>query len=230
MYCINCGVKLADTEKKCPLCDTVVCHPVLEQPKTRPLYPNNKFPKVKPKSKALNGALIILFFIPMLICLLADWQRDAKLDWFGFVGGALILGYIALALPLWFKKPNPVIFVPCNFVTTTLYLLYINLVTNGDWFLSFAFPVMGGFCLIICTVVTLLYYLKKGKLYIWGGATIVSGAFMLLIEFLLNFTFKLKYIGWSVYPLIVLVLLGGTFIYLAINSTAREMMERKLFF
>ena len=27
MYCIKCGVKLADTEKKCPLCGTVVYHP-----------------------------------------------------------------------------------------------------------------------------------------------------------------------------------------------------------
>ena len=27
MYCINCGVKLADSEKRCPLCGTVPYHP-----------------------------------------------------------------------------------------------------------------------------------------------------------------------------------------------------------
>ena len=230
MYCINCGVRLADTEKRCPLCETVVYHPELSQKAAQPLYPPNKLPKAKPKSKAFNGAILIVFFIPMLISLISDWQTDGALSWFGFVAGALILGYIIFALPLWFQKPNPVIFVPCSFAAIAVYLLYINLVTGGDWFLSFAFPVTCGFCAITCTVVTLLHYLKKGKLYIWGGAFIALGAFMLLIEFLLGITFELKFIGWSIYPLIVFVLLGGVMIYLAINRTAREIMERKLFF
>ena len=37
MYCVKCGVRLADTEKVCPLCATRVYHPDLEQPKTPPL-------------------------------------------------------------------------------------------------------------------------------------------------------------------------------------------------
>lgn len=230
MYCINCGVKLSDTEKKCPLCDTVVCHSELKQPNERPLYPIGKMPKSSSGSKALNGALIILFLIPLIICLFSDLQMNGRLDWFGFVAGALIIAYISFALPLWFKKPNPVIFVPCSFAATTLYLLYINLITYGNWFLSFAFPVISGLCLITCAVVTLLYYLRKGKLYIIGGASMMLGAFMLLIEFLLDITFKLKFIGWSIYPLVTLIMLGGLLIYLAINSSAREIIERKLFF
>ena len=64
MYCIKCGVKLADTEKKCPLCNTIVCHPDFKQTAERPLYPSNKMPKNDSGSKALNGAVIILFIIP----------------------------------------------------------------------------------------------------------------------------------------------------------------------
>lgn len=56
------------------------------------------------------------------------------------------------------------------------------------------------------------------------------GAFMLLIEFLIGITFGLRFIGWSIYPLVVLILFGGLLIYFAINSAARETMERKLFF
>lgn len=230
MYCINCGVKLADTEKKCPLCNTLVYHPDIAQPTARPLYPENKMPKNASNPKVLNGVIIIIFLIPLFVCFLSDMRFNKQLDWFGYVAGALLLAYVAFALPMWFKKPNPVIFVPCVFVTAALYLLYINLVTGGKWFLSFAFPVIGGLCLIICTVVTLFQYLHKGKLYILGGAFIVFGAFMLLIEFLMNITFKIGFIGWSVYPLVVLILLGLTLIYLAINASAREMMERKLFF
>lgn len=230
MYCIHCGVKLADTEKKCPLCSTVVYHPQLQQAPARPLYPANKMPQHNAGGKSLNGAVIFLFLIPLLVCIYADLSLDGKLEWSGYVAGALMVAYVAFALPLWFRKPNPVIFVPCNFAAIGLYLLYINWATQGSWFLSLAFPVVGGLGLITCAVVTLLYYLRKGRLYIIGGAMIALGAFMPLVEFLIGITFDLEFIGWAVYPLVVLVLLGGLLLYFAINKNAREIMERKLFF
>lgn len=219
-----------DTEKKCPLCNTVVYHPDFVQTAKRPLYPNNRMPESNSGSKALNGAVIILFFIPLLVCFFADLSLDGRLQWFGYVAGALAVAYVAFALPMWFQKPNPVIFVPCSFVAAGAYLLYICLATGGSWFMRFALPVVGGICIITCTVVTLLHYLRGGRLYILGGAFIALGAFMPLIEFLMNITFGLGMIGWSIYPLVVLALLGGLLIYLAINHTAREILERKLFF
>ena len=230
MYCIKCGVKLEDTEKKCPLCDTVVYHPDLSRKEARPLYPLNRHPKMQPNSAVLNGFFIILFFIPMLICFLADLQRNATLNWFGFAAGGLLLAYVVVALPFWFRKPNPVIFLPCDFAAVLVYLLYIDLATAGNWFLGFAFPVVGGCGLIICAIVTLIYYLGRGKLYIFGGGFVAFGGLMPLIEFLIDTTFGVVFIGWSIYPLIVFVLLGGGLIYLGINQTARETMERKLFF
>lgn len=230
MYCINCGVKLAASEKSCPLCNTAVYYPEIKQSDVEPLYPKNIVPKVTSKSKVLNGAIIIMFLIPLIVCFLADIQINGKLEWFGFVAGALGVGYIVFALPLWFEKRNPVIFVPCGFLAAGLYLMYINFVTNGDWFLTFAFPVTGGICIIISAMVALFYYLKKGKLYITGGAFVLFGGFMLLTEFLMDITFHIRFMGWSIYPLAVLVLIGGLLIYLGINRSAREIMERKLFF
>ena len=56
------------------------------------------------------------------------------------------------------------------------------------------------------------------------------GAFMLLIEFFVNYTFGLgNFIGWSLYPLATLVMLGGLLIFLAIYRPAKEIMERKFF-
>lgn len=230
MYCIECGVKLAEAEEKCPLCNTAVCHPDYAGGSGKPLYPSGKMPQRPSRSNGLNGAVIILFFIPLVVCFAADLQLDGQLEWFGYVAGALLLLYITFALPMWFYKPNPVIFVPCDFAAAALYLLYINNATGGIWFFSFALPVTGGLCLITCTVVTLLYYLRKGRLYIIGATAMALGAFMLLMEFLMGVTFRLPFIGWSVYPLCVLVLFGGLLIYLAINSSAREVLARKLFF
>jgi len=230
MYCINCGAKLENTEKICPLCGMKVYHPEISADTKNALYPEGRMPKIKHRSNTFNGAVIIMFLIPMVVSFLADFHFDRKLGWFGYVFGALILGYVTFALPLWFEKPNPVIFTPCVFAAIEGYLCYINGITGGDWFLSFAFPVAGGFGIISTAFVTLNRYLKKGRLYIWGGAFTLTGGFIMLIEFFMSITFKIKFMGWSLYPFAVLILLGGLLFYLAINKSARETMERKLFF
>lgn len=230
MYCIKCGVKLADTEKVCPLCATRVFHPELTQAQAHPLYPQDKLPPVQTRSKGPLAVVTALFLLPIFIVLLCDLQLGNGITWSGFVVGAVLTAYVMLILPCWFHKPNPVIFVACDFAAAILYLLYINCATGGHWFLTFAFPVAGGLGLLVTAVVALLKYVPKGALYILGGAFIALGGFMLLIEFLLDLTFSLGgFIGWSLYPLVVLALLGGVLIFLAANRPARETMERKLF-
>ena len=39
MYCVNCGVELADSETVCPLCGTRVFHPDLSRPQADAPYP-----------------------------------------------------------------------------------------------------------------------------------------------------------------------------------------------
>ena len=230
MYCIGCGVKLNESEEICPLCGIEVCHPKITIQREKQLYPKNRMPETMHRSAAFNGAVIIMFFIPAVISFMADYRPDGRIDWLGYVLGALFIAYTAFALPLWFDKPNPVVFTPCVFSEAIGYLWYINHITQGDWFLSFAFPVSGFFCLLVTAVVTLLYYVKKGKLYIWGGAVTLCGGFIMLMEYFISITFGIAFSGWSWYPLVGLLMFGGLLFYLAINKSARETMERKLFF
>ena len=229
MYCIKCGVKLADSEKKCPLCGTVPYHPEIPRTPGEPLYPTNHYPKTEVSPMVAQRVLLILFILPMLVTLLVDLRINQTVTWSGFVIGALLMSYVILCLPGWFRNPNPVIFVPCGFAAIGLYLLYIDLVLEGGWFLSFAFPVLGGITLIVTAVVTLMRYVRRGQLYIFGGAAMAFGALMLLVEFLVVITFQRPFVGWSIYPLAVLGAIGGFLIFLAIDRAAREMIERKLF-
>lgn len=230
MYCINCGVKLADTEKQCPLCGTAVFHPAISRPEGESLYPPERYPSVQVSPTGARVILLVLFLLPILICLQCDLLISHGITWSGYVIGGLLTLYVSFVLPGWFRKPNPIIFVPCDFIAVGLYLLYIDLATGGGWFLSFAFPVTGFIGILVTAVVTLLRYFPKYMLYIIGGAFIALGAFMLLMEFLMVITFdKLQFVWWSLYPLTALTLLGGTLIFLAICRPARETMERKLF-
>lgn len=232
MYCINCGVKLVEGKKPCPLCGTVPFHPELTAQETESLYPAGRNPannQVRP-TVALTVITVLLFLLPIFITLQCDLLISGRIVWSGYVVGALLTVYSIVVLPMWFKKPNPVIFVPIAFAMIGLYLLYINFAVDGHWFLSFAFPVVGFTALNVTAVVTLVRYVKRGLLYILGGSFIATGIFMPVMEFLLNLTFETSRVYyWSVYPLTALVLLGGLLIFLAICRPARETMERKFF-
>ena len=229
MYCAQCGVKLADSETSCPLCGTRAYHPDIPRGTGEKSYPSGKYPKAPKRSLWLQGLCTALFLLPMLIVLLCDLQISGAVTWSGYVIGALLLGYITLILPSWFRRPNPVIFVPCSFLAAGLYLAYINHVTAGNWFLTLAFPITAGIGLTVTAVVTLTRYLRRGRLFIFGGAFMTLGLFMLPMEFLVAATFRISFIGWSLYPLVTLLLLGGMLIFLGICRPARESMERKFF-
>lgn len=230
MYCINCGVKLSDSEKECPLCGTKVFHPDFIQSKEKNTYPKEKYPTPDSHTPGLAIFATACMLLPILIVLACDLRFNKAVTWSGYAIGAILLGYILFILPLWFRKPNPVIFVPCDFAAVGVYLLYINNATSGDWFLSFAFPVVCCVGVIVTAVVTLLHYVHKGKLYIFGGAAVAFGVFMPLMEFLMYITFDFeRFIGWSFYPMTGLVLIGALLIFLAICRPAREYMERNFF-
>ena len=230
MYCIKCGVKLADTEKKCPLCGTVPYHPDISRIELGPLYPDNQYPLTKISPIGILVTISAAFLLAILLTLICDLRFSCAVSWSGFVIGGISVAYELFVLPFWFEKPNPVIFVPCGFAATGLYLMYINLATNGDWFLSFAFPVVGILGIITTAVVTLMKYVRRGGLLIFGGAFITLGLFIPLIEFLINYTFGIKdVLMWSFYPLAGLMFIGGIMIFFAVCRPAREKIERKFF-
>ena len=231
MYCIKCGVELADSEDKCPLCGTVVYHPDLERPKADPLYPDNP-PEVH-YTVTRSGWLFILtsiFLLGFTMPLICDLSINGSVTWSGIVMSAVLLSYIILVFPFWFRKPNPVIFVPIDFAACGLFLLYMNYYSDGEWFLKFALPTVGMSCILTTAVITLCKYLRRGYLYIFGGATILSGFAILLTEWLLNLTFGLhSRLVWSIYPFAAAVLIGLWLIIIAVCPKLRVSLQKKFF-
>lgn len=230
MYCIKCGVALADSEASCPLCGTRVYHPDLPTPKGEKPYPSTPKPEERVNPLGLMVVLTVLFALPAILTLLIDLRVNRTLDWSGYVIGGLLVFYVSFVLPFWFKKPNPVIFLPCSLASIALLLFYVNFNTGGKWFWSFALPLVGSLAITLTAVVTLVRYVRKGYLYIFGGALLLSGAEVVVLEFLINLTFHVTHFAfWSLYPLIVCFILGMLLIVTAICRPIRESLYKVFF-
>ena len=230
MYCIKCGVELSESERVCPLCGTVPYHPDIPSPSGDSPYPSRR-----PIRRSINRHVplyLITLFAVILIAQLTvfDLRTSPALTWSYYATGGLALIYITAVLPRWFRHPNPVIFVPCDFVALALYLCVINLLTGGNWFLSFAFPVIGMLGLVTTAVITLLKYVHRGYAFIWGGTVIALGAFVVLLEFFIHITFSLEHFYfWSLYPCMGCVLVGLFLIFVGICRPLREALAKKFF-
>ena len=97
MYCVKCGVELADSERVCPLCGTRVFHPDLPCGQGEPPYPPEERPRREEVSRI--GALFVLsmcMLLPAVICVLVDWRVNGGIVWSGFAVGGLLLLWRAL--------------------------------------------------------------------------------------------------------------------------------------
>ena len=233
MYCARCGVELQKGAAACPLCGLKAWHPELQEEPEPPVSPR----LTREGESVSHGGLVFvvsfLFVIPLAVCLLIDLRLNGRVGWSGVVAGGLLAGYIAFCLPLWFRRPNPVIFFPAALAAALCLCLYLCLRSGGRWFLPFAFPVGGALGLIVESVIVLLRYAVRGKrhraLFIIGGACIAAGGLCVLIEFLLKLSFPVAMRWWSLYPLAALFLLGLMLILIGAVRPLRDSLHKKFF-
>lgn len=228
MYCVKCGVKLDDSLERCPLCGTPVWRPE-EMPD-----PSRSFSGIYPQKQRNERLAIVSFltvlsllvsFIILRICL----RLYGGIGWSGYVILGIALFYILFLLPLWFRNPNPVVFLPIGHLAVGGYLLYICLQTGGHWFLSFAFPVVGMSCLLLTALVALLKYVHGGRLFIIGGSIILTGGLSILVELFQHITFGSRMFTWSLYVVSTCFAFGMFLILAGTIRPLREYLERRFF-
>lgn len=228
MYCVKCGAKLSDGQTVCPLCETKVFHPDIT------IKEEHTYPKIPFQSEELNRTglmfvLTMLFLIPIILPIVLELNWRSNISWSGYAAGGTLIFYTAFVMPYWFKKPNPVIFTPVTFALSIGLLLFICIKTDGNWFMKFAFPVVGTLGLIITATVAILYYVKKGYLYTIGGMLIALGFWSVLLEYDIRDSFEVNTPNWSIAPLTVLSVLGVMLIVIAIVKPLKESLRRIFF-
>ena len=232
MYCVKCGVLLDDSLESCPLCHTPAYRPAGEASKGERSYPDLPQDEERFSHRGVQIAATVIFVIAAVVCLICDMGVNSRVIWSGFALGGIALAYVTFVLPGWFQSPEPFIFAPIFFVSLLGYLLYLDLATSGEseWFLTFAFPLVGIVGACMCVLITLVRFLKRGRLFIFGGFFIALGCFCLLFEFFGDVTFASPSgFQWAFFPLVPLCLFGIMLIVTGFLPSLKSSLQKKLF-
>ena len=167
MYCIKCGVELADSERVCPLCGTRVFHPDLPCGQGEPPYPPDEHPRHEEVSRiGVMFVVSVCMLLPAVISVLCDWRINGHITWSGFAVGGLVLLYILAAL------------LVCAMVTLLKYLPGAALYICGG-----ALILSGGLAVLVEFLLNLTFGLHDT--FLWSiyplAVGVVLGAMLLVI-------------------------------------------------
>ena len=227
MYCVKCGVRLQEGVKSCPLCNTPVWCP-------QGAFNEGGYSDAMPPRRR-GGHLAAVAFLTMVLaaacvtCLVVCLNLYGGVGWSGYVMTSVGAVYAVTLLPLWFRHPHPLIFVPISFAAVCGCLLYICLATGGSWFLGFAFPVVMLAGILTTATVAMYRYVKRGRLFITGGLLIAIGGSSMLVELFQHITFGSPMFKWSLYGVSAFGVFGLLLIVAGIIPPLRRVLERKFF-
>ncbi|MGI6773339.1 MAG: DUF6320 domain-containing protein [Acutalibacteraceae bacterium] len=150
-YCVNCGVELDSSAKKCALCATPVINSKAEIKEPCPVpYPDKYMipPKVRRRYASFLATVIML--IPNIICVLVNLLVPNSGKWSIFVVSTSALLWMIVFLPMLMKKTRPLLMLTVDAVALCLYVyVFYAVYKQQGWFMGLAFPLISGLYVLV---------------------------------------------------------------------------------
>ena len=144
-YCVECGVKLGEAEEKCPLCGTVVQNPIHPyNPRTPKPFPvRTQEQNLQMDRRYLLGLISMAMLLPAALCMVINLFFGGRITWSLYPVGALVLLFVALAVPILVKKNRIYITIASDALVLLGYLKMVELLSTVEgWFTPVVFPVI----------------------------------------------------------------------------------------
>lgn len=232
-YCVNCGVELDDSAKKCALCGTVVVNPAKAETETEAVAPFSDevyIPKTV-KARFFAGLISLVMSVPNMVCLLVNALILKDGFWSAHILSLSLLVWVIFVLPL-FKKDHKTYFMwAFDSVAVGAYTFFLmNNLNIRQWYLTCALPII---VLISAMVLFYIAWVRKKK------RSGILKALAICTEVALTFLFSgvllsvfadLRYvaeIGFIVFICIVAVI--GFLAYCYKSESMRKWLSKKLF-
>lgn len=143
-YCVHCGVELAPSEARCPLCQTPVVDPAAPYdptlPREFPIRSREQRLEINPLTTLSLAA--VLLAVPALICLLIDLLANGRLVWSLYPIGAFGMIFLGIIPPVALRKNAFFWSVVVDVGALCLYLWLVQSLSGGTWFQTIVFPVL----------------------------------------------------------------------------------------
>ena len=233
-YCVNCGVELEKSEKYCPLCHVEVKNPKVpwQEPLERP-YPKHLETLVKRMDRHYFATLSALILtIPILITIIYDFLSGGGLTWSTYIVGVAAMLFVFIVFPFYFKRYHTVIFLSADCAAVLLFLLFIEKMNGGEWFLGLGLPIT--VAASICIIVLAMLFTKKKRLMLLvktASILIATGIFVLCVELIVNMNlFGAPVLRWSFYAFVPCLILSVMAFILEHRKNFKEGIRRRLFY
>ena len=144
-YCVNCGVELDDSAKKCVLCGTKIINPAKAENEEVPAAPFSEevyLPKTV-KARFLAGLISLIMLVPNMACFLVNVLVFPETLWSLHILSTSLLFWVIFVLPL-FKKDHKTYFM-WAFDTLAVggyTFLLMNFIGIAKWYLTCALPII----------------------------------------------------------------------------------------
>ncbi len=123
-YCVNCGVELDKSAKKCALCDAPVLNPFEDEsvePTPAP-YSDKLFIPSSVSRRYIAFIFSVVLLIPNIICNITNLLIPESGLWAIYINATSLLFFILFILPFVFKKVNPYLLLFLDTVSVILYI------------------------------------------------------------------------------------------------------------
>ncbi len=232
-YCVNCGVELERSVKKCPLCDVPVINPLEQEAPCEPAPP--AFPTARDELKKKDrtfwtGFFSLLYLVPVVTCVVCNLLYNKSLNWSVYVIAGALMAWVFSTSPFYFAGPAPRRILAVDFLSVLAGLLIIQLMTGGaNWFAGIALPIV-----VYCAAVSgvFLTLTRNGRLQDFGLAaaiTVVVGALAVLVEIFtdLYITHAVSLV-WSWFVVAPCVSIAALLFMISHNKRFRQELAKRL--
>ena len=235
-YCVECGVKLADSEKICPLCNTVVINPNRQEDNgaERP-YPSSVERQIRGLNRReLAWIVLMLLLLPVGATVIIDLltgNEPFRLTWSIIVLGAGVLLGTWTLMPIVFPKLNPYLHIVIDFASIAAFLAVIAFqLDDWKWCTGLGIPITAATCVLVCAAAAII---RAKRLRPLTKAALLCGSvgvFILGLELIIDFSQGfLSPIRWSIYAIVPLLFLALLLFYISRKPRLIDELKRRLF-
>lgn len=233
-YCVHCGVKLHEGEKRCPLCGTVSIDPnAQEAPAPQRTYPVRTPEQDLKRGKQFFLALeALLLLVPAGLCSLIDLLTGGGIHWSIYTLATLVSIFLVAAVPVLVPRYRTYSTVGVGFVVLSGYLLFIEHFSGtSGWCLPVVIPSLGLATAMLLLILALWRGGRLNKVTLLGAGFAAVAVECMAVEWLLSrsLTGRTTFV-WSPYAVAPCLFIAVVLFFINGNRSIREEVRRRLHF